>query len=274
MIGELLVLYNTLFNYFLLKFTQEMTGLYVKRSRLILSAFCSGLVASIFYDSFIGAIVSFVLLIGLAFSFRIQTLLKQGTVLLIASFFLGGILTSLLPYLFNQSDITFFILCISVTVFSLTMIHSKWRKMMQEKVQDSFVVQCALELFGQTYHLKGYVDTGNECVEPLSGKPVHFLSFKAVAKHLPKDFHEALLKWDEKNPYELSMFPTIINTKVRILKLFTVQQENATALAFRFDRLTIKNSATKELFEQYIVFTKNDAKYPQDAQMILNVSAL
>lgn len=30
MIGELLVLYNTLFNYFLLKFTKEITGLYVK----------------------------------------------------------------------------------------------------------------------------------------------------------------------------------------------------------------------------------------------------
>lgn len=31
MIGELLVLYNTLFNYFLLKFTQEITGQNVKK---------------------------------------------------------------------------------------------------------------------------------------------------------------------------------------------------------------------------------------------------
>ncbi len=274
MIGELIVLYNTLFNYFLLKFTQEMTGLYVKRSRLIFSAFCSGLIATIFYHSYIGALASFILLIGLAFSFRIQTLIKQGTVLLITSFFLGGLLTSLLPYLFNQSDVTFFIFCISITVLSLTMLHSKWRKMMQEKVQQSFVVHCELELFEQTYFLKGYVDTGNECVEPLSGKPVHFLSYKAVAEQLPRDFHEALMKWDEKNPYELSMFPTFMKTKVRILKLFTVQQENATALAFRFQRLKINGPSTKELLDQYVVFTKNDANYPQEAQMILHVFAL
>src|SRR5690606_4572985 len=172
--------------------------------RLIFSAFCSGLIATIFYHSYIGALASFILLIGLAFSFRIQTLIKQGTVLLITSFFLGCLLTSLLTYLFNQSDVTFFIFCISITVLSLTMLHSKWRKMMQEKVQQSFVVHCELELFEQTYFLKGYVDTGNECVEPLSGKPVHFLSYKAVAEQLPRDFHEALMKWDEKNPYELS----------------------------------------------------------------------
>src|SRR5690606_4783210 len=103
MIGELLILYNTLFNYFLLKFTQEITGLYVKRRRLLFSAFFSGLVSSIFYHSFLGAVASFLLLIGLAFSFRIETIIKQGTVLLAATFFLGGLLTSLLPFLLRQT---------------------------------------------------------------------------------------------------------------------------------------------------------------------------
>ncbi|QCR31715.1 sigma-E processing peptidase SpoIIGA [Lysinibacillus sp. SGAir0095] len=274
MIGELLVLYNTLFNYFLLKFTQEITGLYVKRSRLLLSAFCSGLIASIFYQTLIGALLSFIVLIGLAFSFRLQSLLKQGTVLFITTFFLGGVLTSLLPFLLNQSDVTFFILCTAIAFIGLTVIHSKWREMMQSKIQHSFVVECDLELFKKSFSLKGFIDTGNECTEPMSGKPVHFLSYSAVSKDLPEDFHKALLEWDETNPYQLKMFPTYVYPRVRVLTLSTVQQERSTVLAFRFDKLKLCGATTKEIFEQYVVFTKQDARYPQDAQMILHVLAL
>lgn len=274
MIGELLVLYNTLFNYFLLKFTQEITGLYVKRSRLLLSAFCSGLIATILHHSFLGALLSFIVLIGLAFSFRIQSLMRQGTVLFITAFFLGGVLTSLLPFLLRQPKLTFFILCTSIAFLSLTVIHSKWRKIMQTKVQTSFVVDCELQLFKQTYPLKGFIDTGNECVEPMSGKPVHFLSYQAVAKNLPADFQEALLSWDEQNPYQLSMFPSFVYPKIRILTLSTVQQEKSSALAFRFEQLKISGTTNKEIVDQYVVFTRNDAKYPQDAQIILHVLAL
>ncbi|MEK9197689.1 sigma-E processing peptidase SpoIIGA [Ureibacillus sp. 179-F W5.1 NHS] len=274
MIGELLILYNTLFNYFLLKFTQEITGLYVKRSRLLLSAFCSGFIAAIFYQTLFGAVLSFIVLIGLAFSFRLQSLLKQGTVLFITTFFLGGVLTSLLPFLLNQSEVAFFILCIAIAFLSLTTIHTKWRNMMQEKIQHSFVVDCDLELFKKTYRLKGFIDTGNECIEPISGKPVHFLSYTAISKELPSDFQEALLTWDDKNPYQLKMFPTYVYPKVRVLSLSTVQQERSLVLAFRFDKLKISGSVSKEIVDQYVVLTRNDARYPQDAQMILHVLAL
>ncbi|RUL55898.1 MULTISPECIES: sigma-E processing peptidase SpoIIGA [Lysinibacillus] len=274
MIGELLVLYNTLFNYFLLKFTQEITGLYVKRSRLLLSAFCSGLIASIFYQSLFGAFVSFIVLIGLAFSFRFQSLLKQGTVLFLTTFFLGGVLTSLLPFLLNQSELLFFILCTAIAFLSLTTIHAKWRQMSKAKIQQSFVVHCELELFKQNYELKGFIDTGNECIEPMSGKPVHFLSYNAVKEALPKNFNDALLAWDEKNPYQLNMFPSNVFPKIRILTLSTVQQDKSTVLAFRFDRLKIIGTTEKEIFEQYVVFTRQDARYPQEAQMILHVLAL
>lgn len=69
---------------------------------------------------------------------------------------------------------------------------------MQTKIQSSFVVDCELLLFQQSFSLRGFIDTGNECIEPMSGKPVHFLSYNAVAKTLPEDFHKALLEWDEK----------------------------------------------------------------------------
>ena len=145
---------------------------------------------------------------------------------------------------------------------------------MQSKIQHSFVVNCELELFKKTYSLKGFIDTGNECIEPLSGKPVHFLSYKAVSEELPTDFQQALNEWDNQNPYELKMFPSYVYPKIRVLSLSTVQQERYTVLGFRFDKLVINAEVPKEIYEQYVVFTKHDARYPQDAQMILHVLAL
>src|SRR5690606_24848113 len=143
------------------------------------------------HQSLLGAVLSFVILIGVAFSFKIQTLLKQGTVLFLATFFLGGLLTSLLPFLLKQSDFLFFIFCTSIAFISLSAIHLKWRTMKQEKTQLSFVVDCELQLLQNTYYLKGFIDTGNEAVEPMSQKPVHFLSYQAVSNNLPSEFHDA-----------------------------------------------------------------------------------
>lgn len=70
------------------------------------------------------------------------------------------------------------------------------------------------------------------------------------------------------------MFPAYVYPKIRVLTLSTVQQERSTVLAFRFDQLQISGTTNKEIVEQYVVFTKNDAKYPQDAQIILHVLAL
>lgn len=201
-------------------------------------------------------------------------MLKQGTVLFLATFFLGGLLTSLLPFLLKQSSLAFFLLCISISFLSLHALHSKWKKLMFTKLQQNYVVGCMLQFLGKTYDLKGFIDTGNQCIEPISGKPVHFLSFKAIQQQLPKQFEEALLKWNEKEPYELSMFPAELHSKIRIVLLSTVQKETSKVLAFRFEQLKVSGTTNKDFFEQYIVFTKNDAKFPQNAQIILNVQTL
>lgn len=145
---------------------------------------------------------------------------------------------------------------------------------MQTKLQQSYVVDCKLYFLGKSFDLKGFIDSGNQCIEPISSKPVHFLSFKAIEEQLPKELKDALLKWNENNPYELSMFPPDVHSKIRIVLLSTVQKETTKVLAFRFEKLKVFGETKKEFFEQYIVFTKNDAKFPQNAQIILHVQTL
>lgn len=146
--------------------------------------------------------------------------------------------------------------------------------MHQLKLQQSYIVDCELQFLGEQFLLRGFIDTGNQCIEPMSGKAVHFLSFKAVKEKLPHHFKESLYKWNEKNLYDFSMFQYELQSKIRIVYLTTIQKEPSKVLAFRFDRLLISGSNQKELLEEYIVFTKNDAKFPQNAQIILNVLTL
>lgn len=169
---------------------------------------------------------------------------------------------------------TFFLLCASISFLSLYGLHSKWKSINLSKVQESYVVQCILEFLGERISLKGFIDTGNQCIEPISGKAVHFISFKEVEEYLPIEFKEGLLKWSEKDPYNLSMFPKEVQSKIRMVFLATVQQESSKVLAFRFNKMLVSGKIEKELIEQYIVFTKNNAKFPQKAQIILNVQTL
>lgn len=144
---------------------------------------------------------------------------------------------------------------------------------MQAKLEQLYVVDCILYFLGNTYNLKGFIDTGNQCIEPISGKPVHFLSYKAIQEQLAEQLKEGLQTWNEQNPYELSMFPSNLQSKIRIVLLTTVQKETSKVLAFRIDQLLIP-ATNKQFNGHYIVFTKNDAKFPQSSQIILNVQTL
>lgn len=144
---------------------------------------------------------------------------------------------------------------------------------MQAKLEQSYVVDCIIHFLGKTYNLKGFIDTGNQCIEPISGKPVHFLSYKAIHEQLPEHLKEALLLWNEQNPYELSMFSSELKSKIRIVVLSTVQKETSKVLAFRMEQLLIP-SMNKQFNEHYIVLTKNDGKFPQNSKIILNVQTL
>lgn len=89
MIGELIVLFNFFFNIILLRFTQAVTRYPIKTWRLISSAFCSALIAVVFYESIVMTIFSFIVLIGIAFSFRWSSFYVQGSWLMMGTLLAG-----------------------------------------------------------------------------------------------------------------------------------------------------------------------------------------
>ncbi|MFU8646321.1 sigma-E processing peptidase SpoIIGA [Lysinibacillus sp. RSDA_15] len=273
MYGEWLVLINTLFNLAILTFTARVTGVLVKNSRLLMSSFCSSLVAVIGGQMLWSTVLSFILLIGIAFRFKIRSFQKQGPIVLTATIVIGGLLTALQPYLKNLSANHFIMICFVLAVLNLVAFYKQWGFVKLERLSGQFVFDTTLKIFGSIIPLSAFVDTGNQAIEPLSGKPVHFVSYTALSPHLPADFCKSLVEWQETDPYNVSMFSEDYQRYIRFIHINTVQQQTV-VLGFRFDEWLIKGKPSQVKSNEYIVLTKKAKNFPHSTAAILHFSAL
>ncbi|WP_332647987.1 sigma-E processing peptidase SpoIIGA [Lysinibacillus sp. 54212] len=271
MIGEWLVLISTLFNYLLLRFTQDVTQAIGKKWRLLLSAFVSSVIAIGFYPSKLALILSFVVLIGTAFQFKRAFFLKQGFVLLCATFLLGGLLNVVQTYAVMNLKGSYFLIIVVIASLSLLLIKNRWVSLWKDNLQQKFKTKCDIRILDCSLNLDAFIDTGNECIEPISRQPVHFLSLKATSQYLPSSLLDALNDWKQEEPFNISMFPKKVLRTIRFVSITTVQQKSLYVLAFRCDAVTLND---KTFEGHYIVFTQNDAKFPQQADIILHFSML
>ncbi|KEK09528.1 sporulation protein [Lysinibacillus sphaericus] len=273
MYGEWLVLINTLFNLAILTFTARVTGVLVKNSRLLMSSFCSSLVAVIGGQMLWTTVLSFILLIGIAFRFKIRSFQKQGPIVLTATIVIGGLLTALQPFLKNLSATHFIMICFVLAVLNLVAFYKQWGFVKLERLSGQFVFETTLKIFGSLIPLSAFVDTGNQAIEPLSGKPVHFVSYTALSPHLPADFRKSLVEWQETDPYNVSMFSEDYQRYIRFIHINTVQQQTV-VLGFRFDEWLIKGEPSQVKLNEYIVLTKKAKNFPHSTAAILHFSAL
>ncbi|HAU34163.1 MAG TPA: sporulation protein, partial [Lysinibacillus sp.] len=257
----------------ILTFTARVTGVLVKNSRLLMSSFCSSLVAVIGGQMLWTTILSFILLIGIAFRFRIRSFQKQGPIVLTATIVIGGLLTALQPFLKNLSATHFIMICFVLAVLNLVAFYKQWGFVKLERLSGQFVFDTTLKIFGAIIPLSAFVDTGNQAIEPLSGKPVHFVSYTALSPHLPADFRKSLIEWQETDPYNVSMFSEDYQRYIRFIHINTVQQQTV-VLGFRFDEWLIKGEPSQVKSNEYIVLTKKAKNFPHSTAAILHFSAL
>ncbi|ACA39046.1 peptidase U4, sporulation factor SpoIIGA [Lysinibacillus sphaericus C3-41] len=238
-----------------------------------MSSFCSSLVAVIGGQMLWSTVLSFILLIGIAFRFKIRSFQKQGPIVLTATIVIGGLLTALQPYLKNLSANHFIMICFVLAVLNLVAFYKQWGFVKLERLSGQFVFDTTLKIFGSIIPLSAFVDTGNQAIEPLSGKPVHFVSYTALSPHLPADFCKSLVEWQETDPYNVSMFSEDYQRYIRFIHINTVQQQTV-VLGFRFDEWLIKGEPSQVKSNEYIVLTKKAKNFPHSTAAILHFSAL
>lgn len=270
MYAEWVLLFNFFVNIALLKFIEAMTHSKIRLWRLLTSAFCSAIIALLMYGNLVSVFICFVVLIGIAYSFHLPALFKYGRWLVVATLLVGGLLTALQPLLFSRAYFVYILLCVGIVCSSLLALKFGWVKKLQQVVQLRFVTPCTVFFNDEPWELIAYIDTGNECVEPISRAPVHFIAYDAVHASMSETLIKGLLTWDEKNPHEITMFTAPTQKCMRMVAISTVQKTTTIVPAFRVN-LYIHDHL---YVDHYVVFTKNATKFPQNAHMIAHVSVL
>ncbi|MER2089247.1 MAG: sigma-E processing peptidase SpoIIGA [Sporosarcina sp.] len=271
MYGEIIVGMNMLFNYAILSFANKVGNVQAARRRLVFASFAGALPVVIFPSSMIIVILSFFCMTVVAFGKSFQPWKKSASMVMIGAVFAGGFLTAF------QYRITIFSSSLNVLTYavvayvSLYFMKKKWLDVRTGRHVSALRASSVIDIWNAEIEIDVFVDSGNGCTEPLSGAPVHFVSLKALERHMPEELLKQLLAWDPHGAPSMSGFPEAYQKQIRLIRLVTVQG-NSWAVGFRFDRWVIGDG--NALQPGYIVVTKNDRRYPDGAEAILHVSAM
>ncbi|WP_262172868.1 sigma-E processing peptidase SpoIIGA [Saccharococcus sp. Marseille-Q5394] len=271
MYGELIIGINMVFNYVILSFANRMVKAQATRLRLLLASLAGAFPVVLFPDSWIAIFVAFGVMIVCAFGISITSLGNPAVIVLVGALFAGGALTVFMDkFMFSDSKSTVFISALLAYVL-LYLLKTKWLDVRMARQLSSYSVESVLSIWNETISIPSFIDTGNRCTEPLSGEPVHFVSFKSVERFMPEELKGPLLTWKTEDMPQLSIFPKKFQKSLRLIRLQTVQGASW-AVGFKFDRWVVGEGS--ELQVGYIVFTKQDNRYPEGAGAIMHASAL
>ena len=271
MYGEILIAVNMLFNYAILSFANKVGNIQVARGRLWLASFLGAVVVVIFPSSLIVLVVGFLAMTVCAFGVQFNLWKKTASLVLIGAVVAGGLLTAIQLRLQLFGAIGNILICTFIAYVSLTFVKQKWLDVRVAHNVSSLHSNSTLTCWNAEVDIKIFIDSGNSCTEPLSGFPVHFVSFKIVEPILPANLISPLLEWNPSGTPNLAHFPDEHKKDIRLIRLMTVQG-SSWAVGFKFEQWTLDNGGM--LRPGYLVLTKNDRRYPEGAGAILHVSAM
>ncbi|AMW98345.1 MULTISPECIES: sigma-E processing peptidase SpoIIGA [Rummeliibacillus] len=274
MYGEVLILINAIFNYVILSFTNSICYMGKKKIRLMGSALFAGAWIVIFGHQFLMMVVAFLLMMILAFGFHIRQLWKTALMCFIAALFAGGLFTALEPLLIGRSVIILMLIAGVVASFSLFILKSRLFAFTGDRLQQQLVQWCKVQLGEIDVSLKCFIDTGNTTVEPLSGRPVHFVRYQAIEQSMPEHLKIALHNWDVNDPYNLDMFPNEYKKKVAVIPITTVQEKKTYSLALKYDQWQIIKGKHHSIAPGFLIITLQNTHFPQETDAILHFTAL
>lgn len=271
MYGELIIGLNMMFNFTVLSFANKMQSVKISLSRLSFASFIGAILVVFLSVSIWTMVLTFMVMTGIAYGKAFKSWKRLASIALLGALFAGGILTALQYQLqqFTSYKMVFFYSIIAYG--ALYYVKVKWKDVRMAESVSNLTATSTISIWEAEIPIKIFVDSGNSCTEPLSGKAVHFVSFREVEVFIPEELKDFLLYWQPQNIPSMNDIPSQYIKEIRLIKLLTVQGESW-AIGLKYKKWIIEGGG--ELAPGYIVLTKDDQQYPEDAQAILHVSAM
>ena len=234
---DILIILNTLVNYFILLAVQKLTRSHQKRWRILLGSVVGGISSLLLFFESLGVIMTLlkiitaILMTIITFGIKpIKQLFKRIFLLFAITFLFGGLIFAI--YIFFDKDIliysngivyfdvdlTFLVICSVISYVVITLIS----KITDKKAPKSKEYYVTVENAGKTVSCTALMDTGNNLREPFSDYPVIMAS---------KDLFKKLFTED----------------KIRLIPVLTVNGESLIK-AFKPEKIIINNFSTDKVY--------------------------
>ena len=252
---DILIILNTIVNYFILLAVDKILRIQSKRWRVLLGGAVGGVSSLLLFLENLGIIMTLLKIITAIFmtiiTFGIKPVkrLFKSTFLLFAiTFLFGGLLFAIYIFLdkdiliysngivYFDIDLTFLIVCTVISYLVITVI----AKITDKKAPKSKEYYVTVESGGKTISCTALMDTGNNLREPFSGYPVIILDSSLFKKLFVQD-------------------------KIRLIPISTVNGETLIK-AFRPQKITINRFSINN------VYIGESLTPLEEYKMILNIN--
>ncbi|SIT67803.1 sigma-E processing peptidase SpoIIGA [Edaphobacillus lindanitolerans] len=267
MYGEVAIAVNSAFNYVLLSFAGKVSRRPCRRPRIMLASLAGAVPVVLFGGQPVITAAAFAVMAVSAFGANRNTLWKGAAATIVAALFAGGLLTVFSPSAFGMRGGAAVMLSCAAAVAGLGMLERRWRGAEADSASASFKAETVLQLFDARIRLAAFADTGNGCTEPLSGKPVHFISYRAVKDHLPAEIRLVLERLQGGSVPDIGLFPEDVRHRLRLIRITTIGGSEW-AVGFKVEKWIYADDG-KEI-GGYFVLTAGNAEYPLGADAILH----
>lgn len=247
---------------FVARFVHATRGILVQ---LIASTSCSVMLI-IFPHHGLLFLLNFGLFIAICFPVR--EWLRASFYVLCTASLVGGLLFVVDSYW--PSSLSFqLIIFLVLSVLLLGFLRRQYVEQRTAGEQQNFVQEYSIQLFGEKFVVKGFIDTGNECTELFSNDPVHFLHNQLLNDPKYVALKEALHEWEEQESFDQVTFNQYGLTNIRFVGVKNMFGETKLSLAF-------KGAVIQDTFEHpcYFVFVSSSQNFPKNASLLLHVSMI
>src|SRR5699024_9857886 len=271
MYGELMIGLNMMFNFTILSFANNMQNRHIQLWRLLLASFIGAIMIVVMSSTVLSLIIVFISMTLIAYGTNFLTWRKLAMTFLLGAIFAGGFLTVIQEQFVSLQRYGFVLFACAFLYIVLSIVK---RNVMQVKTiaqTSTLTMASTLYLWNEQIPLTVFIDSGNQCEEPLSGKPVHFIAYDAIKAYMPETLCQLLTQWNNEQDSFSTKLPDQFKHQLRMIKVYTIQGEKW-VIGLQYKEWTIHAGTT--LADGYIVFTMDNQQYPNEADAILHVSAM
>lgn len=271
MYGEFMIGLNMMFNFTILSFANNMQRQHIRLWRLLLASFVGAIMIVMLSSNITTLMIVFLSMTIIAYGTHFLTWRKLAMTFLFGAIFAGGLLTVIQQKLFHFQRYSLIIVACAFLYIVLDIIKRKVSDVKTMTHTASFTQTSILSLWQQRIPLLVFIDAGNQCEEPLSGKPVHFISYNAMEEYMPSPLRQLFIQWEDlQDPFAVTI-PDLYKAQLRLIKVYTIQGEKW-VMGLQYSDWTIDSG--QKLEDGYIVFTMDQQHFPNGADAILHVSAM